>query len=311
LKARFDELNNITWARRLEEEGVHVLYGLVGYKIHSKICLVVRREGLELRRYVHLSTGNYNPTTARIYTDLGLLTCHPDFGEDATNFFNLLTGICQFPGMRRFVVAPFGLHERLLEWIHRETRHARQGLPARIRAKMNALVDREIIEALYEASQAGVSIDLLVRGICCLRPQVRGLSERITVRSVVDRFLEHSRIFYFENACQPEVYVGSADWMPRNLFGRIELVYPILNGVLRERVIQEVLALSFQDTVKARILQADGHYQRLPPRARAPICRSQFEFMQRSQVLNEPPRQAVRSRKRPLVVRQAPAPPVS
>ena len=230
LKARFDEANNIEWARRLEEAGVHVVYGLVGYKIHAKITLVVRHDDDGIRRYVHLSTGNYNPVTARLYTDLGLFTCHPDFGEDATNLFNLLTGICQFQDMRRFMVAPFELHARLLALIQRETEHARQGLPARLIAKMNSLVGREIIEALYAASQAGVDIHLIVRGICCLRPGLKGVSRNIRVRSIVDRFLEHSRIFYFENACQPEVFVGSADWMPRNFFRRIELAFPVEDG---------------------------------------------------------------------------------
>lgn len=276
LKARFDEANNILWARRLEEAGVHVVYGLVGYKIHCKMCLVVRREPDAIRRYIHLSTGNYNPTTARIYTDVGLFTCNDDFGEDATNLFNLLTGICQFQPTRKFLVAPFELHRRFVAMVDRERAHAEQGLPARIIAKMNALVDREMIEALYRASQAGVKIDLIVRGICCLRPQIKGISENIQVRSIVDRFLEHSRIFYFENACQPEVFVGSADWMPRNFFGRIEVVYPILDGNLRERIVSELLALPLADNVKARILHADGVYRRI--KRGAPLRRSQFEF---------------------------------
>src|SRR4030095_9368721 len=221
LRARFDEANNIQWARQLEEAGVHVVYGLVGYKIHAKMCLVVRRDEDIIRRYVHLATGNYNPTTARLYTDIGLFTCHPDFGEDVTNFFNLLTGICQFQGMRKLLVAPFQLHQRLLELIAREKENARRGLPARIIAKMNSLADPKIIEALYAASEAGVQIDLIVRGICCLRPGVKGFSRNIVVRSIVDRFLEHSRVYYFENACCPEVFVGSADWLPRNFFRRI------------------------------------------------------------------------------------------
>ncbi|MCL5098796.1 MAG: polyphosphate kinase 1 [Candidatus Omnitrophica bacterium] len=279
LKARFDEANNIQWARQLEEAGVHVVYGLVGYKIHGKICLVVRREGMNIVRYVHLSTGNYNPITARIYTDLGLLTCNSDFGEDATNFFNLLTGICQFSAMRKFIVAPFDLHDRTLALIEREQTHARQGLPARIVAKMNALVDRSVIEALYRASRAGVQIDLAVRGICCLRPQVKGVSENITVRSVVDRFLEHSRAFYFENACQPEVYLGSADWMPRNFFRRVEIMFPIENGILREQVTQEILGIALADNVKARFLQADGSYRQPRLRKADKPVRSQSEFI--------------------------------
>jgi polyphosphate kinase len=282
LKARFDEANNIQWARKLEEAGVHVVYGLVGYKIHGKITLVVRRDGDRIRRYVHLSTGNYNAATAKVYTDVGLLTCRGDYGEDATNLFNLLTGISQFQGMRRFVVAPFDLHRRMLELIEREARHAGKGLPARIIARMNSLVDDEIIRALYRASQAGVSIDLIVRGICCLRPQLKGISENIRVRSIVDRFLEHPRIFYFENACKPEVFLGSADWMPRNFFRRIEVVFPVEDGVLRDRIIGEVLALPLADNVKARLLRADGSYHRPALKKSDVPVRSQVEFMQRS-----------------------------
>jgi polyphosphate kinase len=279
LKARFDEANNIRWARELEEAGVHVLYGLVGYKIHGKMCLVVRSDDDGIRRYLHLGTGNYNPNTARLYTDISLLTCQPDFGEDATNLFNLLTGICQFQGTRRFLVAPFQLHSRTLELIGREAENARQGLPARIIAKMNALVDREVIEALYRASQAGVKIDLIVRGICCLRPGVKGLSENITVRSIVGRFLEHSRIFYFENACQPEVFVGSADWMPRNFFRRIEVAFPIEDGNLRERIRSEILETCLADNAKARFLNSDGSYIRGIPEDKSRVLQSQAEFM--------------------------------
>ena len=278
LRARFDEANNIQWARRLEENGVHVVYGLVGYKIHAKSCLVVRREGHYIRRYVHLATGNYNPSTARLYTDLGLFTCRPEFGEDVTNFFNLLTGICQYQPMTKLLVAPFELLTRMLQLIEREAENAKQGLPARIIAKVNSLAEPQIIEALYRASQAGVKIDLIVRGICCLRPGVRGLSENITVRSIVDRFLEHSRVYYFENACQPQVFVGSADWLPRNLFRRIEVVFPIEDGVLRERIINEILALPLADNVKARKLLSDGEYQPVPKRGKA--RRSQFEFIE-------------------------------
>lgn len=279
LRARFDEANNIQWARKLEEAGVHVVYGLVGFKIHSKITLVVRRDEDGIRRYLHLGTGNYNPSTARLYTDLSLFTAHPDFGEDATNLFNLLTGICQFPGMRKLLVAPYTLHPKIIALIERETANARMKLPARIIAKMNALVDGDVIHALYRASQAGVQIDLIVRGICCLKPGIPGISERIRVRSIVDRFLEHSRIFYFENACQPEIFVGSADWMPRNFFRRIEVVFPIEDGRLRERIMQEVLLLPLADNVKARLLNSDGTYAipPLPPKATA--VRSQAEFI--------------------------------
>ena len=278
LRARFDEANNILWARRLEEAGVHVVYGLVGYKIHCKVALVVRRDSDAIRRYLHLSTGNYNPGTAKLYTDIGLLTCREDFGEDATNLFNLLTGVCQFQGMRQFLVAPFELHSRTLAFIERETSNAKQGLPAKIIARMNSLVDQEIIEALYRASQAGVKIDLIVRGICCLRPQLEGISENISVRSIVDRFLEHSRVFYFENACQPEVYLGSADWMPRNFFGRIEVVFPILDGNLRERIVSELLAVTLADTAKARTLNQEGTYRRIAVKGGA-TRRSQADFM--------------------------------
>jgi polyphosphate kinase len=283
LRARFDEANNIEWTRRLEDAGVHVVYGLVGLKIHAKICLIVRREDDGIQRYVHLSTGNYNPTTARIYTDLGLLTCHPDFGEDATNLFNLLTGISQFQGMRQFCVAPFELQKRMVWLIDREADHAQKGLPARIIAKMNSLVDKEIIQALYRASQAGVKIDLLVRGICCLRPQIKGVSANIVVRSIVDRFLEHSRVFYFENACQPEMFVGSADWMPRNLYSRIEIAFPVKDGVLRHRIREEILEVILKDNVKARYLQADGSYVKARPKKGEKMVRSQVEFMKVSE----------------------------
>ncbi|MGA2246234.1 MAG: polyphosphate kinase 1 [Verrucomicrobiota bacterium] len=286
LRARFDEANNIEWARKLEENGVHVVYGLVGYKIHAKVALVVRREGEKILRYVHLATGNYNPTTARLYTDLSLLTCRAEFGEDATNLFNLLTGICQFPGMNKLIVAPFDLHARLLQLIAREAENAGRGLPARIIAKCNSLVEPRIIEALYAASRAGVKIDLIIRGICCLRPGVAGLSENITVRSIVDRFLEHSRIFYFENACQPEMFIGSADWMPRNLFRRIEVVFPIEDGILCDRVFREILCVTLADNTKARFLGPDGIYRRAqiaPGEARR---RSQTEFIALAQPKN-------------------------
>jgi polyphosphate kinase len=279
LRARFDEANNIEWSRRLEQSGVHVVYGLVGYKIHAKALLVVRREGHHIRRYVHLATGNYNPATARLYTDVGLLTCHPDFGEDATNFFNLLTGICQFQPMRKLLAAPFELHQRVLAAIARETENARQGLPARIIAKLNSLAEPEVIDALYAASQAGVEIDLIVRGICCLRPGVQGLSETIRVRSIVERFLEHSRIYYFENACQPQVFLASADWLPRNFFRRIELAVPIEDGRLRERLITELLGLPLADNVKARLLQPDGSYVHATAGKGGELCRSQAEFV--------------------------------
>jgi polyphosphate kinase len=308
LRARFDEANNIAWARQLEEAGVHVVYGLVGYKIHAKSCLVVRREGHNIRRYVHLATGNYNPTTAKLYTDLGLFTCRPEFGEDVTNFFNLLTGICQFQSLRKLVAAPFELHDRLLSLVERETQNARQGLPARIILKINSLADRQVIEAFYKASAAGVKIDLIVRGICCLRPGLKGLSENITVRSIVDRFLEHSRVYYFENACQPQVFISSADWMPRNFFRRIELAIPVEDGVLRERLISEVLAISLVDNSKARFLQPDGSYRRAAAAPGEEPSRSQFQFMALAQAEENTPRKPVDGKTRYPVVKLAPSP---
>jgi len=308
LRARFDERNNIEWARQLEESGVHVVFGLVGYKIHAKSCLVVRREGYNIRRYVHLATGNYNPATARLYTDLSLLTCRPDLGEDITNLFNLLTGICQFQPMRKLLVAPFELHRRMLELIEREAENARRGLPARIIAKINSLAEPQVIEALYRASQAGVQIDLIVRGICCLRPGMKGVSENISVRSIVDRFLEHSRIYYFENACQPQIFIGSADWLPRNFFRRIELVFPIEDGILRERIIREILALSLVDNVKSRSLQDDGSYRRARPAEGAKGYRSQFEFIALALAKGEQPSKQIDGKSKYPQVKLAPSP---
>ncbi len=279
LKAPNEEPHGILWPRRLEEAGVHVVYGLLGCKIHAKMCLVVRKDDDAIRRYLHLSTGNYNPVTARFYTDVGLLTCRPAFGEDAASLFNLLTGICQFQGTKKLLVAPFELHARMLKLIERESENARKGLPARIIARMNSLSDPHIIAALYDASRAGVRIDLIVRGICCLRPGIKGVSERITVRSIVDRFVEHSRVFYFENACQPDVFAGSADWTPRSFFRRIEVVFPIDDGNLRERIRGELLETALKDNVKARFLTSSGSWSRQRPRRGAVIHRSQSEFI--------------------------------
>jgi polyphosphate kinase len=278
LKARFDEENNIVWARSLEHAGVHVVYGVVGLKTHCKASLVVRREPDGIRRYVHLSTGNYNPTTARIYTDLGLFTARPEFGEDASELFNLLTGYSQGRRWRKFLVAPLGLREQVVELIGREGRNAEQGRPARIVVKMNALVEPTVIDALYRAAQAGVKIDLVVRGTCSLRPGMPGLSENIRVTSIVDRFLEHSRIFYFENAGDPEVFLGSADWMPRNFFRRIELMFPVEDPRLKNRLINEILPVILEDNVKARELQSDGTYRRLAPGEGQQAIRSQILF---------------------------------
>jgi polyphosphate kinase len=278
LKARFDEENNIVWARSLEHAGVHVLYGVVGLKTHCKASLVVRREADGIRRYVHLATGNYNPTTARIYTDLGLFTARPEFGEDASELFNLLTGYSQSRRWRKFLVAPLGLREQVMELISREGRNAELGKPARIVVKMNALVEPTVIEALYRAAQAGVKIDLIVRGTCCLRPGIPELSENIRVISIVDRFLEHSRIFYFENAGDPEVFLGSADWMPRNFYRRIELMFPVEDPRLKARLINELLPVVLKDNVKARQLQSDGTYVRLTADEGQESIRSQGVF---------------------------------
>ena len=279
LKARFDEANNIRWARELEEAGVHVGYGLVGYKIHAKLCLVIRQEE-GIRRYLHVGTGNYNPATGRLYTDLSYFTARPDFGEDAASLFNLLTGFSQFQPMRKFVAAPFEFHTRILAGIRRETENARKHKPARILAKMNSLMDAEVIDALYEASQAGVSVDLVVRGICCLRPGLEGLSENIRVRSIVDRFLEHSRIFYFENDGQGDLLIGSGDWMARNFFNRIEIAIPIEDVPIRRRLLNEILGIQLADNVKARLLQSDGSYIRAPRAEGEKERRSQWEFME-------------------------------
>jgi len=275
LKARFDEENNIVWARELEQAGVHVVYGIVGLKTHCKAALVVRREKSGLRRYVHLSTGNYNPTTARIYTDLGLFTANPDFGDDVSEMFNLLTGYSQRRRWRKLVVAPVALRERVIALIERERGHAEAGKPARIIVKMNALVEVSVIDALYRASQAGVEIDLIIRGICCLRAGLPGVSERIRVTSIVDRFLEHSRVFYFANAGNPEVFLGSADWMPRNFFRRIEVMFPVEDAQLKARVCEAILPTILSDNVKARVQNPDGSYRRAAPAEGQPVVRSQ------------------------------------
>lgn len=260
IKARLDEANNIAWARRMEENGVHVVYGLIGLKTHCKVALVVRREGNGIRRYVHLGTGNYNPTTARQYTDMSLFTARQEIAEDVTALFNMLTGYSTAPQWKRLAVAPVGLQEKVLGLIQRETEKARKGEPARIVAKMNALVDGSVIRGLYAASQAGVKIDLLVRGVCCLRPGVPGVSENIRVTSVVDRFLEHSRVFAFGEGPQTEVWMSSADWMPRNFVRRIETMFPVEEPALRQRLLDEVLGVALKDNVKARRLQRDGTY---------------------------------------------------
>jgi polyphosphate kinase len=264
LQARFDEENNIIWAQRLEDVGVHVSYGVAGLKTHAKIMLVVRREGDTMRRYLHIGTGNYNPKTARLYSDFGLLSANPALGADLTDLFNVLTGFASPAGYRRLIVAPRGMRERFIGLIRREIAHRQEGAPARIIAKMNALVDPDIIAALYEASGAGVPIDLIVRGICCLRPGLAGISDSIRVISVVGRFLEHSRAFYFLNGGEDEVYIGSADWMPRNLDRRIEAVTPIDNPEDRQ-ALRDLLLLMWEDNRQAWELRSDGTYvQRRP-----------------------------------------------
>lgn len=278
LKARFDEANNIQWARKLEEAGVHVVYGIVHHKVHAKVALVVRRDEDGLRRYVHFGTGNYNPSTARTYTDLSLFTAKPEYGEDATNLFNLLTGICQFQPTNRLLIAPFTLHPTILALIAREAENAMDGKPARIIAKMNALVDQDVIAALYKASQAGVQIDLIIRGICCLRPGVPELSENIRVRSIVGRFLEHGRVYYFENSGDPKLYLASADWMPRNFFRRIETAIPVEDPELRADIVGRILQTELSDDMKAWLLGSDGVYRRTTKRRTKPRS-SQAEFM--------------------------------
>jgi polyphosphate kinase len=265
LKARFDEENNIEWARRLERAGVHVVYGLLGLKTHCKVALVVRREGDTLRRYVHIGTGNYNPTTARIYTDLGLLTADEKIGADATDLFNYLTGFSRQTQYRRLLVAPVNMRERMMALIEREVTNHKAGRRAHIIAKVNSLTDTKIIRALYEASQAGVPVDLLVRGICVLRPGVPGLSDTVTVTSIVGRFLEHSRIFYFANGGEEELFIGSADWMLRNLDRRVEAIVPIDDIRLKRYLKEEVLDTYMRDNVKARRMQPDGTYERVRP----------------------------------------------
>jgi polyphosphate kinase len=263
LKARFDEENNIEWARRLERAGVHVVYGLLGLKTHCKLALVVRKEAGTLRRYVHIGTGNYNPSTARIYTDLGLFTTNEEIGADATELFNYLTGFSRQTNYRKLLVAPVNLRQRMIELIEREIENHRQGKTSRIIAKINSLTDTKMIRALYEASQAGVPIDLIVRGVCSLRPGVPGLSETIKVISIVGRFLEHSRIFYFANGDEEDIYIGSADWMLRNLDRRVELVTPIDDPRLKQHIKTDILDVCLKDNVKARQLNPDGVYFRL------------------------------------------------
>ena len=291
LKARFDEENNIVWARKLEKAGCHVIYGLVGLKTHSKITLVVRREEEGIRRYVHLGTGNYNDSTAKLYTDMGMFTCKRAYGEDATAVFNMLSGYSEPLSWNKLALAPTWLRTRFVELINRERDYAAMGKPARIVAKMNSLCDAGIINALYEASAAGVQIELIIRGICCLKQGVPGMSETIQVRSIVGTFLEHSRIFYFENDGSPEIYMGSADWMPRNLDKRVEILFPVEDPDLKKEIIH-ILHTQLADNTKAHLLQPDGLidpekdglvkvyggcYKKADRRGHAAVC-SQMQF---------------------------------
>ena len=276
LKARFDEENNIVWAKKLEQAGCHVIYGLVGLKTHSKIALVVRREEDGIRRYVHLGTGNYNDSTAKLYTDCGIFTCNEAIGEDATAVFNMLSGYSEPLSWNELVLAPIWLRTRFMRLIARETKHAREGKPAKIVAKMNSLCDEGIIAALYEASAAGVEIELIVRGICCLKVGIPGISENIHVRSIVGNFLEHSRIFFFLNDGEEELYMGSADWMPRNLDRRGEILFPVLDDTLKEKV-KHILDVELADNTKAHVLKPDGEYEKIDRRGKV-LVNSQKQF---------------------------------
>jgi len=278
VKARFDEASNIKWARELEDAGVQVFHGLVGLKTHCKLTLIARKEpdGV-IRRYAHLGTGNYNPTTANFYTDMSLLTANPEITAAVHNVFNFLTAYSEQPNYNPLLVAPVDLAERVANLIAREADHARAGKPARIVAKVNSLLDKDVVQEFYRASQAGVQVELIVRGICSLNPGIRGLSENIQVRSIVGRFLEHSRIYYFQNGGEEEIYMGSADWMPRNLHERVEVVFPLQDALLRERVKAEILAAYLADNVKTRFLQRGGDYRRAAAAGKgAPFCVQEF-----------------------------------
>jgi polyphosphate kinase len=281
LKARFDEESNIGWAKTLEREGVHVVYGFMSLKTHTKVCLVIRREDDHIRRYVHLATGNYNAITAKIYTDLGLFTCKPEFGDDATDLFNALTGYSKKEDYKKFLVAPITLRKRFAALIDREIKWAKKGTPAKLIFKMNSLIDPAFIRQLYRASQAGVQIELLARGICGLRPGIPNLSDNIRVTSIVGRFLEHTRIYYFHNGGNPDIYLGSADLMPRNLDRRIETLFPIEDFALQQQLI-EILEIVSADNINARLLRSDGSYVRVTPKGGEPFQNSQEEFMIRA-----------------------------
>jgi len=280
LKARFDEANNVSWARQMERAGVHVVFGFLDLKTHCKVSMVVRQEGQGLRRYVHLGTGNYNPTTALSYTDVGLFTADEAMAEDASALFNLLTGYSQGHPWQRLIVAPNDLHRRTIELIDEQAQRAREGRPSRIFAKLNAIVDHRVIESLYRASQAGVPIDIVARGMCGLRPGVPGLSETIRVRSIIDRFLEHSRIYVFGPDEEAKVFLSSADWMPRNFFRRVEVMFPVLAPELATRILREILPVYLADNVRARSLDPDGVFRLLTPAEGQPLRRCQYEFLE-------------------------------
>lgn len=304
LKARFDEANNIAWARRMEEAGVHVVYGLVGLKTHCKTLLVVRRDEDQIRHYAHLGTGNYHPKTARLYTDVGMLTSRKRITNEVANLFNTLTGMAEFRGFQKLLVAPFDLAPSFIELIETETANAKLGLPARIFAKMNSLVDEKIIRALYAASCAGVKVELIIRGICCLRPGIKGVSENIRCISIVDRFLEHSRIFYFENAGSPKLYMGSADWMPRNLYRRVEVVFPVEEKNAKARVIDEIIGTFLKDNVKAREFTPDGSHRRIKLRKNQQPFRSQTEFIAIAEQSNAPITKVIPSTQAPVPIKK-------
>ncbi len=294
LKARFDEEHNIVWAKKLEQAGCHVIYGLVGLKTHSKIAMVVRREEEGIRRYVHLGTGNYNDSTAKLYTDCGIFTCSEAIGEDATAVFNMLSGYSEPLSWNSLVVAPIWLRKKFMKLINRETKHAKEGKEGRIIAKMNSLCDKEIIAALYEASAAGVQIDLIIRGICCLKVGISGISENIRARSIVGNFLEHSRIFYFFNDGQPEFYMGSADWMPRNLDRRVEILFPVDDEKIQKRV-YHILEVELADNVKAHLLNPNGKYEKPDKRGKT-LVNSQEQFCKEAKLKKEKDKDAYQDR---------------
>ncbi len=281
LQARFDEANNISWSRQLERAGVHVVFGFMDMKTHSKLSMVVRQEGKKVRRYIHLGTGNYNPTTALLYTDLGLFTADRDIADDATALFNFLTGYSQQYQWKKLVISPLDLHRRTVELIDEQAERARLGKSARIIAKLNSLVDPETIQALYRASQAGVETDLVIRGICCLRPGLPGISENIRVRSIVDRFLEHSRIAIFGTGSRQQIFASSADWMPRNFERRVEVMFPIENAEIRRRIVEDIMPVYLADNQRARLLKSDGTYVKATCKAGEEPVRSQLELLGR------------------------------